>query len=141
MFAASLLLGTTILGFAAWLEWRERESGDAAQGFEEDYLRRRRRGRSAIHIMLAIAGVFVIAAGFAGRGLVWVALWSAVCGLLLLVVAVAMLDLWRSNRYLHRKLPEMRRQALGPSSPSERKTHSDGETRSKSASAGKSSDS
>lgn len=113
LFVPGLILGTTILGFVIWLEWRERQTDDAARGFEREYLARRRRGRVAIHWILVVTGFLVLLTGIVPRGMLWIALWSAVCGLLVMVVAVAMVDLWRSNRYLYHKLPEIRRETLG----------------------------
>ena len=55
----------------------------------------------------------MLAAGFAGPGRVWVLGWLAVSGLLVLVLLLAGIDLWRTNRYLRRKLPELRRETLG----------------------------
>jgi phosphatidylglycerophosphate synthase len=119
MLPASLMLGLTLLGFAAWLEWRERQGFDQGPLFDADYLRRRRRGRQAVHILLAAAGVLILAAAVAGRGILWAALWSAVCGLLILVLLIAIVDVWRTHRYFYRKLPELRQQMLRPDGSAE----------------------
>ncbi len=114
MLPASLILGLTLLGFAAWLEWREQQESDPGPLFDAEYLSRRRRGRRAVHILLAASGLLILAAAVAGRGVLWAALWSAVCGLLILVLVIAIVDFWRTHRYFYRKLPELRQQMLHP---------------------------
>ena len=116
MFGASVVVGLTIVGIAVWLEWRESQGdvdGLGGGALDQRYLGKRRWLRRAIHLLLLISGVIVLVAGFAGPGRVWVFGWLAVAGLLVMVLALAVVDLWRTKRYLRRKLPELRRQTLG----------------------------
>ena len=116
MFGASVVVGLTIVGIAVWLEWRESQGdvdGLGGGALDQRYLGKRRWLRRAIHLLLLISGVIVLVAGYAGPGRVWVLGWLAVSGLLVMVLALAVVDLWRTKRYLRRKLPELRRQTLG----------------------------
>ncbi|QEG39975.1 hypothetical protein [Roseimaritima ulvae] len=118
MTAASIILALTLLGFAVWLELRERDepqAGDADAAFDDDYLLARRRGRRAVHVLLVVAAVLILIAGLAGPGPIWIAMWLAVCGLLVVIMMLGMMDFYRSNRYLARKLPELRKQVLDAS--------------------------
>lgn len=118
MTAASMILALTLLSFAAWLELRERDepqAGDADATFDDDYLVARHRGRRSVHVLLALAALLVFIAGLAGPGPVWIAAWLAVCGVLVVVMVLGLFDFYRTNRYLARKLPELRKQVLDSS--------------------------
>ncbi len=115
MTAASMILALTLLGFAVWLELREREgpqAGDADATFDDEYLLARHRGRRSVHVLLVVAAALIFVAGLAGPGAVWIAMWLAVCGVLVVVMLLGAVDFYRTNRFLARKLPELRKQAL-----------------------------
>lgn len=115
MTPACILLSCTLFFLAWWLENRERDEPQPGQGdptFDDEYLMARRRGRRSVHILLAVSAVLILMAGLAGPGPVWIASWLAVCGLLVVVLTLGMMDFYRTNRYLARKLPQLRQQVL-----------------------------
>ena len=116
MFEGSLVLGITVLCFAAWLHWNDTH-GWPNESFETEldnrYLARRKRSRKRIHIIIAGCGVLILVAAFAGPGPVWIAAWMIVIVGLMTVVLLAAIDAWRTHRYHHDKLPEIRRDVLG----------------------------
>ncbi|MEM1068556.1 MAG: hypothetical protein AAGG48_13125 [Planctomycetota bacterium] len=116
MFAGSLVLGMTIIAFAAWLQWNENETaGDEnpRTDLDREYLNNRGRARKRIHVLIAGSGGLVLVAACAGPGPVWLVSWLGVIMLLLIVVMLAGLDALRSHRYHLRKLPEIRREIFG----------------------------
>ena len=116
MFAGSLVLGITLLGFAGWLHWNEVQ-GWPNERFETEldkkYLGQRTRSRRRIHLIIAGCGALVIIAAFAGPGAIWVGAWTIVMFALMTVVLLAGVDAIRTHRYQRAKLPEIRRQILG----------------------------
>ena len=116
MFLGSLVLGVTIIAFAAWLQWNESENATEETprtDLDREYFSARTRARKRIHVLIAISGVFVLVAAFAGPGPVWLFSWMGVIVLLMIVVMLAGLDALRSHRYHVRKLPEIRREIFG----------------------------
>lgn len=115
MFAGSLLMGITVLCFAAWLQWNDSQ-GWPNESFKTDldhrYHTRRSRARKRIHFIIAASGILIIVAAFAGPGPVWVAAWMCVTVALLTVVVLAGVDAFRTHRYHIQKLPEIRRKTL-----------------------------
>lgn len=117
MFAGSLILALTLLGFAAWLHYNERlgwpnESYDSDT--DHEYLTRRMRARRRIHVILAVCGLLILIASFAGPShVLWVAAWMSVMAALMTVVILAALDAYRTQRYHAKKLPEIRSRMLG----------------------------
>lgn len=117
MFGGSLVLGITLGSFAAWLHWRETH-GWPDESFitelDHQYRAKRARARGRIHIIIAVCGVLILIAAFAGPDHpVWVAAWMCVMAGLVSVMCLAALDAFRTHRYQTSKLPEIRRQILG----------------------------
>ena len=114
MFAGSLLLAVTVTGFAVWLQMNESRDWPkaAASELETKYRKKRFRWRSFIHNMLIVAGGLIAVAGFAGAGRIWVVCWASVMVILLLVMMLAIIDGFRTRRYLKQRLPEIRRQIM-----------------------------
>ena len=116
MFAGSLVLGITVLCFAAWLHWNDTQ-GWPHESFESDldtaYHDSRKRSRKRIHIIIAACGLLILAAAIAGPGPVWLAGWMIVIAGLFTVVLLASIDAFRTHRYQRAKLPEIRRDILG----------------------------
>jgi hypothetical protein len=116
MFAGSLILGATLLGFAAWLHWNEsrgwpEESGSnrfAETELDKLYHSRRYRARTRIHAIIAICGMLVLVAAFAGPGPVWMGAWMSVFVALMTVITLACFDAFRTHRYLRDKLEHER---------------------------------
>ena len=115
MFAGSLVLGVTLLCFAAWLHWNDTQ-GWPNEKFKTEidnrYLAQRKRSRKRIHIIIALCGVLIIVAAIAGPGPIWVAAWMSVIVALLTVIVLAGFDAFRTHRYQKEKLPEIRRGTL-----------------------------
>jgi hypothetical protein len=116
MFGGSLVLGFTLIGFAAWLHWNELQ-GWPNESFETEldkkYLGQRTRSRRRIHIIMAACGVLILAAAIAGPGAIWVGAWTIVMFALMTIVLLAGIDAIRTHRYQQAKIPEIRRQILG----------------------------
>ena len=124
MLTASLVLSITLLLFVAWLHQSQRQGWPQEEStlVDAEYRQSRRRRRARIHALLGIAAVLIAVAGVAGTGelwrtRVWVGCWSVVILILLTVVVLAMLDGFRTHRYIQRKLPELRREMLAESEP------------------------
>ncbi|MEM9589074.1 MAG: hypothetical protein AAGA03_17465 [Planctomycetota bacterium] len=119
MFAGSLVLSATVIGFALWLHFTDQQGwpGETYSGTKVDleYLRRRSRSRRRVHMILLATGVLIGVAAFAGpdETAVWLACWLSVIAALLTVVGLALLDAFRTHRYHRNKLPEIRKRALG----------------------------
>ena len=66
MFAGSLVLGITVLGFAIWLQYNDTH-GWPNEKFETEldnqYLARRKRSRKRIHVIIGACGVLILIAG------------------------------------------------------------------------------
>ncbi|SRR6056297_468711 len=115
MTAACLVLAFTLFAFALWLEQRDRGEPQAGQGdqtFDDEYLAARRRGRRVVHGLLMLSAVLIVIAAMAGPGPVWIAMWLAVCGVLIVVMVLGLLDFYRTNRYFARKLTQFHKQSL-----------------------------
>lgn len=114
MLVPSLILAVTLIGFALWLQMNEGRGWpeDDASKIDADYRAKRFRRRSRIHSVLIIAGGLIAVAGLAGKGRVWIACWSAVMVLLMVVMMMAIADGYRTRRYLRRRLPEIQREIL-----------------------------
>ena len=115
MFAGSLILGITLIAFAAWLHYQDTEgwpSDNFTTDLDKTYHKRRTRSRRRIHVILAGCGVAAIVAAFWGLGPVWVAMWSVVMVSLVVVVALAGMDALHTHRYMKSKLPEIRERLL-----------------------------
>ena len=116
MFEGSLVLGTTLVGFAWWLHWNDTR-GWPDESFKTEldnqYLASRTRSRRRIHWIIGACGALILLAAFTGPGAVWVAAWMTVMVALMTVVVLAGLDALRTHRYHAAKLPEIRREMLG----------------------------
>ncbi len=115
MFAGSMVLGITLLCFAAWLHWNDTH-GWPNEKFEtkldNEYLARRTSARKRIHLIIGACGVLVLVAAFAGPGPVWIGAWMSVTVALFTVVLLAGFDAFRTHRYHRDKLPEIRREIM-----------------------------
>ncbi|MEM0925246.1 MAG: hypothetical protein AAGJ83_04345 [Planctomycetota bacterium] len=114
MFAGGLLLSTTLIFFAGWLQWTEHQ-GWPHDNFnrEEDsaYLARRRRSRLFVNVLIGICGLLILIATFAGVGLVFAAAWSMVTLMLMVIIVLAGLDAFRTLRHQKDKLRRLRQNA------------------------------
>ena len=81
---------------------------NATQSIDSRYQKVRRRWRLVIHVLLAICGALMIAAGWAGPGKFWIASWTAVAILMLCILVLAMGDALRTHTHQVRKLAETR---------------------------------
>lgn len=115
MFAGSLVIGFTMVGFALWLQWND-SAGWPNEKFETkldfDYHSKRSRSRIRVHAIIGACGAVVIAAAFVGPGPIWVGAWLCVMLGLMTVVVLAGFDAFRTHRYHRDKLPELRRDAM-----------------------------
>lgn len=115
MFEASLVLGVTLIAFAAWLHRQDTRgwpSDDFTTDLDKAYHRRRTRSRRRIHFILAGCGLAAIVAAFDEGGPLWVAMWSVILLSVLLLVFLAGLDALHTHRYMKSKLPEIRKALL-----------------------------
>lgn len=123
MFAGSLLVGFTVILVAVWLEYNDSittaylasrtadqklTKDNATQSSDFRYQKVRRRWRLVIHVLLAICGALMIAAGWAGPGKFWIASWTAVAILMLCILVLAVGDALRTHTHQVRKLAETR---------------------------------
>jgi hypothetical protein len=115
MFAGSLVMGVTVLCFAAWLHWNDTQ-GWPSESFhtelDNQYRKRRSRSRKRIHMIIAACGIQILVAAFSGPGRVWVAAWTCVIAALMTVMVLAGFDAFRTHRYQKAKLPEIRGKTL-----------------------------
>lgn len=111
MFAGSILMAVTVLGFAAWLHYNDRQGWGQDEPFRTEldrrYLDRRTRSRRRIHLIIAGCGVLILVAAFFGPGPVWIAAWMTVTVALAVVVLLAGLDAVRTFRYQNAKLKRL----------------------------------
>ncbi len=123
MFAGSLLVGFAVILVAVWLEYNDSittayfasraadekiTKHDATQSNDSRYQQVRRRWRLVIHVLLALCGGLMIAAGWVGPGKFWIASWTAVALLMLCILVLAMGDALRTHTHQVRKLAETR---------------------------------
>ncbi|QEG01031.1 hypothetical protein Mal15_51070 [Stieleria maiorica] len=115
MFAGGLLLGVTLLFFAIWLQWTEHHGWphDTFDGDDDiEYRRRRKKSRLLVNVLIGICGALILAATFAGVGVVYLAAWSIVTLTLVVIVILAGLDAFRTHRHHQDKIRRMRKRAL-----------------------------
>ena len=107
MLAGSLLIGFTVIVVAVWLEYNdslgwpnelEREQGSSAD-VDIRYRTVRRRWRRVVHVLIAVCGALMAAAGLAGLGRFWVAAWTAVAILMMVIILLALGDAVRTRRH------------------------------------------
>lgn len=117
MFVGGLILAATLISFAVWLQWNEREGwpGETYQRDDSVYLQARLRSRRRIHWIIGMCGGLILVATLATpqKRQIWIACWTTVMIALITVVFLALLDAFRTHRYHQAKLPEIRRQILG----------------------------
>ncbi|MEO1616706.1 MAG: hypothetical protein AAFV88_12690 [Planctomycetota bacterium] len=114
MFAGGLLLSTTLIFFAGWLQWTEHQGWPHDPCDSEDdvaYLARRKRSRLLVNSLIGFCGILVMVATFAGVGLVFAAAWSIVTLTLMVIVILAGLDAFRTVRHQRDKLRKLRQRA------------------------------
>ncbi len=115
MFPGGLLLGVTLLFFAFWLQWTEHRGWphDTFDGDEDvEYRRRRKKSRLRVNVLIGICGLLILTATFADVGLVFVAAWSIVSLILMVIVILAGLDAFRTHRHHQDKIRRMRKRAM-----------------------------
>ncbi len=119
MFVGGLLLSATLIGFAAWLHFNEKngwayEQGSRNRESDKDrrYQLRRKRLRNKVHFLFAISGALVLLAAVAGPGVLFVGAWSCVAFMLMAIMAIAMIDGFHTHMHHRDKLPEIRREIL-----------------------------
>jgi fluoride ion exporter CrcB/FEX len=117
MFAGSLLLGLTLIAFAAWLQWNDAVSWRdemMESRLDIEYHLRRSKSRSRIHAVIGFCGALIMFAAFAGKASpLWVAAWLSVMAALIVIILLALLDAWRTYRYQIAKRPEIHRKNFG----------------------------
>ena len=107
---SSLVLGLLVLVAALLLEWRNSrvDRGELRESeLDTRYYGLRTRRRRLVHLLLAIIGALGLAAGILGHGRAFILIWAAVPLVVFLIVILAMLDAYRTHRYLAEKLPEI----------------------------------
>lgn len=116
MFAGGLVLSSTLLFFAGWLQWTEKRGwpNDQFTGEDDqDYLARRMRSRGLVNTLIGTCGLLILLATLAGQGtLVFLAAWLTVILILLVIVLLAGLDAYRTLRHQKDKLRRLRERAL-----------------------------
>ena len=116
MFSGSLVIGLTLLGFAAWLHWYDTKGGPVEEfvtDLDNTYHAKRTKARRRIHVIFAACGLMAIAAAFVGPGPFWVIAWTCVMFALLAVVILAGLDALRTHRYYIDKQLGIRQKHIG----------------------------
>ncbi len=136
MHTTSLLFGTTVLAVALGLENHRRRTensldltrsepfppessrehrppGNRFTELDKVYVEKRRLGRCWTNGLIALIGLLALIAGGVGKGHSWLILWSLIPLLLSVIVALAMMDAWRTHTYLLRKIPELQTSSLG----------------------------
>lgn len=119
MHVASLLFGIWIVAVALGLESHRRHDDRVETGrspLDLGYRAGRRRYRRWTNLLVAAVGLLASAAGVVGTGPAWLVLWALIPLVLCGVIALAVGDMLRTNRYVERKLPELRREILGADS-------------------------
>jgi 4-hydroxybenzoate polyprenyltransferase len=115
MHAVSLLFGTTIIAIALGLESHRRYQDftiERKTNLDIAYMTGRRRYRLWTNLLMGTIGGLALAAGLIGRGPTWIVLWTLVPLVLVVIVCLAVSDMFHTRRYLQEKLPELRRQTL-----------------------------
>lgn len=111
MFAGSIVMAVTVLFFAAWLHYNDGRGWGQDERFRTEldlkYLDRRTRSRRRIHMIIAVCGILILVAAFAGPGPVWIASWMTVMVALAIVVVLAGFDALRTYRYQNAKLKSL----------------------------------
>ena len=117
MFAGGLLLAATLMSFALWLQWNERQ-GWPNESYDNErdrkYLNQRMRSRRRMNYLLFACGVLILVSTFATpeRQAIWIACWMSVSVTLLTIIGLAGLDFLRTHRYHKHKLPDVGRRTL-----------------------------
>lgn len=116
MFAGSLVLGLTMIVFAVWLQWNE-SFGWTHEPMtckaDVEYLLRRSKSRSRIHLMIGFCGSLAIVAAFSGAGSsIWVAAWMSIMLALLVIIGLAFLDAWHTYRHQVNRRAELTERSL-----------------------------
>ncbi len=112
---ASLLVGISVISVAVGLESHRRLSQWSATDATEldlQYAARRKRVRQWTNGLFALLGLLAVTAGVIGPGFIWFGLWTAVPLVLLATVVLACWDFLHTERYLQKKIPEIRRETL-----------------------------
>lgn len=114
MFAGGLLLGGTLLFFSLWLQWTENHGWpDDTFDAETDtaYRLQRKKSRRLVNILIGLCGLLILSATLAGVGVVYLAAWSTVTLILMVIIILAGLDAYRTHRHHKDKLRQMRKHA------------------------------
>ncbi len=115
MFAGGLLLGVTLLFFAGWLQWTEHHGWphDTFNDAEDKaYRDRRKKSRLRVNMLIGICGVLILTAAIAGKGLFFIAAWTIVSLILMVIVILAGLDAFRTHRHHQDKIRRIRKKAV-----------------------------
>ncbi|PHQ32665.1 hypothetical protein [Rhodopirellula bahusiensis] len=113
MFAGGLVLASTLIFFAVWLQ-RSEQIGWPHERFDEDidqpYMKRRRRSRKRVNFLFLVSGVLVLVATLATprNHAVWLSCWISVMLVLLTILLLAGLDALRTIRHLRHRLDNLR---------------------------------
>jgi energy-converting hydrogenase Eha subunit E len=112
----SLLFGSSVVAISLGLESHRRLHDLAmtcATEIDRIYVNSRKKNRCWTNAMLALIGGLAAAAGFVGRGPIWIVLWATIPLVVVVVMTLAVADVFRTQRYLARKIPELRAETLG----------------------------
>lgn len=117
MFYGQLLMGSTLLFFASWLQWTERrgwphDAFDRNEVSDQQYLTQRGRSRRLVNSLIGICGALILSAAFSGDVVIFVAAWSTVSMILFVIIILAALDAFRTQRHHADKIRRMRERAL-----------------------------
>lgn len=110
MFAGGLLLSFTLIFFAGWLQWTEHHGwpNDSNEADDQEYRSARKRSRRLVNSLIGLCGALILLATLVGVGLVFMACWTLVTAILMVIVILAGLDAFRTYRHSQDKLRRMR---------------------------------
>lgn len=115
MHHVSLLFGTTIIAIALGLESHRRYQDvaiDRKTNLDIAYMNGRRWYRLWTNVLMGMIGGLALVAGLVGQGPIWIVLWTLVPLVLIMIVCLAVSDMFHTRRYLQDKIPELRSQTL-----------------------------
>ncbi|EMB15519.1 hypothetical protein [Rhodopirellula sp. UBA1907] len=113
MFAGGLVLASTLIFFAVWLQ-RSEQVGWSHERFDEEidqsYMQRRRRSRKRVNFLFLVCGVLVLVATLATpkNHAVWLSCWISVMLSLMTILMLAGLDALRTMRHVRHRLDHLR---------------------------------
>lgn len=114
MFAGSLILALTLMGFSVWLfhsekvGWPNEELSDPV---DQDYRRRRTRARRRVNGLFFVCGLMILGATWATpeRQVWWISCWMSAMLVLLTILVLASFDVLRTVLHHRNRMDRIRR--------------------------------